>query len=332
MGLIGGILQPMHVGFPVVLMSPLEVIARPERWLRAISDHRATTSGGPDFTYALAARKAPPELVAALDLSSWRVAFSGAERVRAATLDAFARTFAPAGFDPRAFHPCYGLAEATLYTTGVQGIVKHPDDHAIVSSGLVAPDHALRIVDPDTSREAAPDTIGRIAVRGPSIATTDLDPDGWHLTDDLGRVRDGHLFVVGRLGARLKIRGRLVHAEDLEDLAGRASDALRAGRAAAFTLDDGAHDRLVLVHEARDSQAGLDPDETRRAIDRALGSLGVTLDMLVIVPAGAVPVTSSGKVRRAACRDALVQGTLTILGSSSSGGGTIGPLGAPPRG
>ncbi|MCC6621633.1 MAG: AMP-binding protein [Deltaproteobacteria bacterium] len=307
MGLVGGILQPLWVGFPVVLLSPLEMLARPERWLAALSDHRATTSGGPDFAYALAARKVPPEVVARLDLRAWRVAFSGAERVRARTLDAFAAAFAPAGFDPRAFHPCYGLAEATLYATGVQGIVKHPDDPALVSSGVVAPGHALRVVDPETGLDAPPDTVGRVALRGPAGAADAPDDDGWLVTDDLGRVRDDHLYLVGRLASRMKIRGRLVHAEDVEDLAGAADPTLRAGRAAAFTLDDGERELLVLVHEAR---AAPDPEAVRRAVDRALGPLGLALDALVLAPPGAVPVTSSGKVRREACRAALLDGSL----------------------
>ena len=118
MGLIGGILQPLYVGRPNVLMSPMSFLQKPYRWLSAISRFRGTTSGGPNFAYDLCVRKITPEQRKTLDLSSWRVAFNGAEPVRPETLDAFAETFAPCGFRREAFFPCFGLAEATLIVSG----------------------------------------------------------------------------------------------------------------------------------------------------------------------------------------------------------------------
>ncbi len=118
MGLIGGILQPLYVGRPNVLMSPMSFLQKPYRWLSAITRFRGTTSGGPNFAYDLCVRKITPEQRKTLDLSSWRVAFNGAEPVRAETLDAFTEAFAPCGFRREAFYPCFGLAEATLIVSG----------------------------------------------------------------------------------------------------------------------------------------------------------------------------------------------------------------------
>src|SRR5678815_2982661 len=122
MGLIGNVIQPLFVGAPCILMSPMAFLQRPFRWLQAISRYRATTSGGPNFAYDLCVRKITPEQRAVLDLSSWSVAFNGAEPIRYDTLERFAATFAPCGFRRAAWFPCYGLAEATLFVSGGIGV------------------------------------------------------------------------------------------------------------------------------------------------------------------------------------------------------------------
>jgi acyl-CoA synthetase (AMP-forming)/AMP-acid ligase II len=118
MGLVGGILQPLYIGAPMALMPPVAFLQKPFRWLQAIARYGATTSGGPNFAYDLCVQKTTPEQRATLDLSRWRLAFSGAEPVRAETLAQFGATFAPQGFQPQAFYPCYGMAETTLMITG----------------------------------------------------------------------------------------------------------------------------------------------------------------------------------------------------------------------
>ncbi|HEU4407581.1 MAG TPA: condensation domain-containing protein [Polyangiaceae bacterium] len=194
MGLIGGVLQPLCGGFPVTLMSPLDFLARPMRWLRAVSRRRATTSGGPNFAYDLCARKATPDEVAGLDLGAWEVAFNGAEPVRAETLDRFCEVFGPAGFRREAFYPCYGLAEGTLIATGgakaaapvvrtfgraglAAGRAEPPaagapaaGASALVGSGGCLPGQRLLIVDPQTGAACAPGRVGEVWLAGPSVA------------------------------------------------------------------------------------------------------------------------------------------------------------------
>ena len=197
MGLIGGILQPLYAGFPVTLFSPMAFLQRPARWLEAISRTGASVSGGPNFAYDLAVRKTDPEQRAALDLSSWRLAFNGAEPVRAETLVRFAKAFAPAGFDRRAFYPCYGLAEGTLLVTGggrgegarverfrAAELEAHravradqadgPDEaermRVLVASGRTPGGQRVLVVDPERGAPCSEGEVGEIWIAGPSVA------------------------------------------------------------------------------------------------------------------------------------------------------------------
>lgn len=192
MGLIGGILQPVFAGRSVLLMSPLRFLQRPIRWLQAICEYGGTVSGGPNFAYDLCVKKAKPGDIERLDLSSWRVAFCGAEPIRAATLNTFAETFAPAGFRPDSFCTCYGLAENTLIATGApvrrklrthavsafsldrEGIIRspksEPDSRLYVSNGAPQPEQTVIVVDPATRNPCRDSEVGEIWVRGPSVA------------------------------------------------------------------------------------------------------------------------------------------------------------------
>ncbi|KOV78014.1 non-ribosomal peptide synthetase [Nocardia sp. NRRL S-836] len=351
MGLIGGILQPLHSGFPGMLMSPMAFLHHPVRWLRAISEFGATASAAPDFAYAECVRRISDEELAGLDLSTWRLALVGAEPVRAPTLHAFAERFGPAGFRAEAFLPCYGLAEATLFVTGAASSARPVEltvDRAELAGGSVVPAESgatlvgcgttrgadlVAVVDPATGEERPPGAVGEIWVSGPTVgagywaneketrrvfhARLAGSEHDWLRTGDLGFLRDGELFVTGRLKELIVVRGANHYPADIEQSAASAGPGLAAGRAAAFAVDDGATERVVLVHEVARGFAQGQPAEVT-ALVRAVRE-AVTRDHLlelsdvVLVRPGSVPRTSSGKVRRTACREQYLAGTLAAL-------------------
>jgi acyl-CoA synthetase (AMP-forming)/AMP-acid ligase II/acyl carrier protein len=288
MGLVGGVLQPLYVGAPMTLMPPVAFLQKPLRWLQAISRYGATTSGGPNFAYDLCAQKITPEQRQELDLKSWTLAFSGAEPVRADTLARFTTTFAPQGFRPEAFYPCYGMAETTLMVTGSartarpilktvsdralqnnQAIVAvDPDDQrTLVGCGQSATDQDLYIVDPQSLQSCPAGTVGEIWVsKSASLARgywqrpqytaetfaatlADSGAGPFLRTGDLGFLDDGELFVTGRLKELMIIRGRNYYPKDLEETVELAHEALRAGAGAAFTITVEGQERLILVYE-----------------------------------------------------------------------------------
>lgn len=363
MGLIGGVLQPLYAGARCVLLSPGSFLQKPSRWLRAISEHRGTTSGGPNFAYELCVDKISPDEVEGLDLSSWRVAFNGAEPVHGATLDRFSRAFEPAGFERRAFYPCYGLAEATLFVSGgrveeapvllpvearelrIGRVVEAPDGLPLVSSGTTWLGQDVRVVDPESATPLDEGWVGEIWVRGPSVAdgywrregesayafgaslAGDTGAGGWLRTGDLGFLRGRELFVTGRLKDLVIVHGRNHYPQDLERSAGQAHPALRRGAAAAFTVGETGIDRLVVVQEvkARHRKARDELEAAVAAARRAIAEENeIAVHEVVLVSAGQVPRTTSGKVRRSACREAYLQGDLDVLARSGAGG-SIGP-------
>jgi acyl-CoA synthetase (AMP-forming)/AMP-acid ligase II len=349
MGLIGGILHPIYAGGTCVLMSPETFLRRPMVWLRAIDRYRAVTSGGPNFAYDLCVERTTPEDRKTLDLSCWRVAFNGAEPVRAATLRAFADAFAVAGFSPRALHPCYGLAEATLMASGGPpwcGLIVDRVDRASLQSGRVAPagdDDGVDLVSCGSSagvviagargERLGERALGEIWVSGESIAAgyfgrpdeslkfasslSDEPQAGVFLrTGDVGYISDGRLVVTGRTDELIIVRGRNLYPHDIEATLLAADPALRGGAAAAFAVEIDGRRELAAVAEFR-PRAGATALDRARLLTRARAAIvaehGVAPHLLALVRAGAVPKTTSGKIQRRLAQSQFLGGTLDVL-------------------
>ncbi len=354
MGLIGGVLGPVHGGFPVTLLSPMAFLTDPMRWLRTLSEAGATASGGPNFAFELCARRATPENTHGLDLSRWQVAFCGAEPIRPSTLERFAEVFAPFGFRHDSFYPCYGLAEATLIATGGRRgappvvrkfardelaagkAVPAADGRTLVGCGTGAPDQQLRVVDPDTRLPVPDGTVGEVWLSGPSVASgywkpgeadrdtfaarlagADADATDWLRTGDLAFVDAGEVFVTGRRKDLIVVRGRNHYPQDLELSSENSHPGLRRGGAAAFAVQGDGTEAVVIVQEVDRRYDGADWDELATAVRRAVAADNdLAVQDVVLVAAGAVPKTSSGKVQRRACRAAFLDGKLTRLGAA----------------
>ena len=353
MGLISGILNPLYAGNPVTLMSPLSFLRKPLRWLEAMSRFRAQVSGGPNFAFDLCVRKTTPEERATLDLSHWRGAMNGAEPIRPDTLERFARTFAPQGFRMETFMPGYGLAEATLALTAcvttappvlfpvvassmedhrpVPTSADAPEARVLVGSGRVLPDHDILVVEPQTRQLRAPGDVGELWVSGPSVAAgywnrPELseeifrarlsDGTGPFLrTGDMGFVQDGEVFITGRRKDLIIVRGRNHYPQDLELTAERSHPAIRPGCNAAFSEDASEGERVVMVVEVGDET--VDVEEVAAAVRAAMEQEHeLRLDTVVLVPHGAVPKTSSGKLMRSTCRQWLGEGQIRVVGRS----------------
>jgi acyl-CoA synthetase (AMP-forming)/AMP-acid ligase II/acyl carrier protein len=310
MGLICGILGAVYEGGHSVLMSPTSFLHRPIRWLQAISKYQAEVSGAPNFAFELCVRKTKPEERAQLDLRSWRVAFCSAEPVRPETLERFAQAFAPAGFCPESFYPCYGLAEATLMAAGNRGpggvavkrvlraaLAEHrwadakddPESHVqrMVGCGGELLDQRLAIVDPHTRLRTHRHAIGEIWTKGPCVAQgywgreaetqhvfrarlADTGDGPYLRTGDLGFMHDGQLFVTGRVKDVIIIRGRNHYPQDIEHSAETAHPALAYGAGAAFAIESNNQERLIVVHEIDRHHRDTDFDDVIRRIRAAV--------------------------------------------------------------
>jgi acyl-CoA synthetase (AMP-forming)/AMP-acid ligase II len=330
MGLIGNVLQPIYAGAECVLMTPIAFLKQPLRWMREISNHRATTSGAPNFAYELCARRASELRDERVDLSSWNLAYVGAEPVRASTMERFARAFEPYGFRREALYPCYGLAEATLMVTGGRRAdpvrVADVEARARVSCGVPRLGQRVAIVDPATLRPVS-DGAGEIWVSGESVARGYFGkPDAtrtcfgarldghegeWLRTGDIGRLVDGELYVTGRLKDIAVVRGVKYAAEDVEHTVDSVNErGLRSSSCAVFSLERGEREQLVVVQEIeRGANAAWDTLAQRIAA-AVIEVHGVRADVIALVKAGAIPRTTSGKIRRAACRELFASSAL----------------------
>ncbi|HVF92666.1 MAG TPA: MupA/Atu3671 family FMN-dependent luciferase-like monooxygenase [Blastocatellia bacterium] len=345
MGLIGSVLQPMYGGFPSILMSPVSFLQRPVRWLQAISRYKATISGGPDFAYQLCARRVSAEQRAELDLSTWAIAFTGSEPIRAETIERFAASFGPHGFRRESFFPCYGLAEATLLVSGgkpptfmelsSKSLEKNRvlpvspserDSRPIVGCGAIAPGHKVAIVNSETSSRLSPDQVGEIWVSSPSVAQgywnrpeetrqafksylSDTGEGPFLRTGDKGFLVGEELFVTGRIKDLIIIRGVNHYPQHIEATAERCNPAARPGAAAAFSVEARGQERLVIVQEV--NLHALDAEEAIASIRKAVSEEHeIQLFAVALIKTGGISKTSSGKIQRHACRAAFLGGTL----------------------
>ena len=334
MGLIEGVLQPAFAGYPAYLLSPAAFLQRPMRWLQAITKYRATNSGGPNFAYDLCVRKATPAHLEALDLTSWRCAYNGAEPVRRETLLRFHEVFGRTGFRWRSFFPVYGLAESTLLVSSGTREDEPSFDDTLVSCGRTWLGTAVRIVDPNSHVRRGDGEVGEIWVSSPSVAqgywrrpeqtaltfkATIVGEEGeWLRTGDLGVMRDGELFIAGRLKDLLIVRGAKHYPQDIELTVEGQHEAVRPGCCAAFALE-AAGDAIGIAVEIDPRRVTGELNDVVLAIRQGVTEQhGIQLHAVSLLRPGALPKTTSGKLQRHACRAAFASGRLDELHRWSS--------------
>lgn len=356
MGLIDGIIQPLYSGFRGILMPPRFFFQKPIRWLQAISHYRATHSGGPNSAYELCVRQVTPEQKQILDLSSWYSAYNGAEPVRQETLEQFSAAFTSCGFQSHFFYPCYGLAESTLMVAGggvknepvfCQVEAEALEQNQVVESAskdflktrqLVGCGKGwlktkVVIAEPELLIQCSPGQVGEIWVSSSSVAQgywkqteetkqtfgaylVDKGNEPFLRTGDLGFLKDGELFVTGRLKDIIIIRGRNYYPQDIELAVEKSHPSLSPNCGAAFALEIGGREQLAVIQEVKRSyRRHLNLDEVIGNIYQALmEQYELSAYAVVLVNPGKVPKTSSGKLRRKACKEAFLNRTLDALG------------------
>lgn len=324
MGLIGNILNPLYLGATSILMAPLTFLQTPIRWLEAISLYRASTSGGPNFAYQLCLTKVSKEDLSRLDLSCWKVAFNGSEVVQPQTIRDFSERFAKCGFQKGAFYPCYGLAESTLFVTGsspgvepkiVSSSIEGEKIREIVSCGKPRGKDRVIIVAPSTSRVCKEGEYGEIWVSGQSVAagywqddqTTQevfraMTQDGqgpFMKTGDLGFLKEGELYVLGRLKNLIILRGRNFFPNDIETSVSRAHPMIAHSSTVAFSSMNADGEGLVIVQEI---ERGLRSTEDRSTVVKKIlyalsDEFQITPASIVLVKPNSLPRTTSGKIQ-----------------------------------
>ncbi len=343
MGLIGGWLGSLYVGYTLVLMSPLTFLSRPARWLRAIHTHRGTISGGPNFAFELCVRRIDDKEIEGLDLSSWRYVFNGAEPVSADTLRRFVHRFSAYGLSDEAIAPVYGLAEATLglgfppigrgLTTdrikrealALEGraVPAEPEDTEaveVVACGQPLRDYQVRVVD-ESGHELPERRQGRLEFKGPSTtsgyyrnpeATQALFQGDWLDSGDLAYIAGGDIYITSREKDIIIRAGRNIYPFELEEAVGDVPG-VRKGCVAVFGASDPRTqtERVVVVAETRETEPGAHQTLRERINELAVDLTGVPPDDIVLAPPRTVLKTSSGKIRRSATRELYERGALS---------------------
>jgi acyl carrier protein len=340
MGLIGAWFGALYFAMPLVLMSPLAFLARPSRWLQAISRHRGTLTAAPNFAYELCTRKLDDADLAGLDLRSLRLALNGAEPVSPATLEAFIERFVPHGLQPEAITPVYGLAECSvglafpplqrgprIDAIDREALVREaravpvdeggPDVMRVPACGRALPGHAIRIVD-EAGDELPDRRVGCLQFRGPSAtqgyyrnpeATARLFRDGWLDSGDYAYLVEGEVYLTGRVKDLIIRGGRNLYPYELEEAVGEIPG-VRKGCVAVFATTDptNATERLVVMAETREQDEVVRETLRQRINEASIDVIGMPADEIVLAPPHSVLKTSSGKIRRAASREAFERG------------------------
>jgi acyl-CoA synthetase (AMP-forming)/AMP-acid ligase II len=298
--LVGHVLGPVYYGYESTLMSPMEFLLKPVRWLRAMSHYKIVNTACPNFGYEYSARRIKPEECEGLDLSNWAVAGNGGEPVLPQTMKKFSKKFGPYGFQPQAFMPCYGMAESVLFVAGLKSLSEppkilnlsaadlemhtirvldnnEPGERTITSCGKPGADHQIIAVDPVTLTKSKPDQVGELWVTGPSVpgtywglpeesATTfegrlaDTKEGPFLRTGDLGFVMDGEIYVTGRLKDMIIIAGRNHYPSDIELTVQQSGAPVRLGACAAISERVNGVEELIIIAEADDRKF---PDDTQ---------------------------------------------------------------------
>ncbi|MBI4357580.1 MAG: AMP-binding protein [Gammaproteobacteria bacterium] len=344
MGLIGSWLFALYHGIPIIILSPISFLTRPERWLWAIHAHRGTLSAAPNFAYELCIRKIDEHTLEGLDLSSWRLALNGAEAVSPKTLHAFVKKFSKCGFKEETFFPVYGLAESTVALTfptpGRAPRIDKIDRKAFeqerraepkaahqenglefVGCGHPLPGHDVRIVD-ESGTILKERQIGMLQFKGPSSmcgyyrnpAATDLirHEGAWWDSGDLAYLGEGDVFITGRIKDIIIKAGRNVHPEELEDIASTIKG-IRRGCVVAFGATDPlvGTEKIVIVAETAERESSSHDQMISAIIHKVAEATEIPPDIVILVPPRTIPKTSSGKLRRGTCKELYLKGELS---------------------
>lgn len=352
MGLIGNLLQPVFGNFPCCFMAPAKFVEKPSRWLHMISRYRATTSGGPNFAYDLCCEKISDEEKRELDLSSWKIAFNGSEPVRSETIERFSESFSSCGFRKEAMFPCYGLAEASLFVSGVNidqtpAVLKldkkelsfsriataktEKESTCLVSCGCISQNQECLIVESDSFEILGENHIGEIWIAGSNVSCgywnlseeTDRNfgvaPKGteaarYFRTGDLGFRCENELYVTGRLKDLVIIRGRNFCPQDIELTVANAHPKIRSNCVAAFSSFSEDAEQLIIVAELSFPFKNLDYTGIAKSVHEAVvAEYEIEAASVVLVKTGGIPKTTSGKIRRIHCRELFIAGELPVI-------------------